>query len=808
MSVIIVWLYERPPVTLESPQGLTSPQLKSKGEDMPRAWRLAWVGLIVLELAAGAAQAVHLRGQIVRVGYVGSSRQGQGDTTGADHFRIGFYTPILVELTNDDADTFTGVIEARQIDRDGDEVVARLQVMVSGTRRYYLYVPAGEAEGGDRFAVRVLGGEDGEEGLARLFDDANQPVRELVPASDPVPIEPESRVILDISDVNSLRELVDNTRLNRPVTVLRVSARDLPTDPVGLEMVDTVIWDGGDLESFRDPGQREALLEWTRRGGRLVIGVSRNWQQLDRSKFGEALPARLTGTASMSILDSKWVSGFAPEFKPPLTYCPVPLRSLAEDALPLIPGIDTESPPTPGDLVLAARRPFGRGDVVLVTAELRELLDPKRGSNLVPGILLSRLVGLRSEEAGDDDTGYPREDLFQYFEQQTGFQVTTQFYLLFAFVFVVGYVLLATGGTWLWLKKRGLVHYAWTGFALVAAVASGVSLVAVHLVRGVGYRVQELAIVDAQAGSPEATAISYFGLKTPTHTSLDLRIASRGRPVEDTPDGTTCLRPLPVSNNPMAMSGSQFRAGQRYEAAATLGELHAVPLRATLKQLEGFWRGKMDGQLQASLQRRGGELSADSYIQNNLGTDLAKCYLLVPTSNAGWPDRRNLYAVRSYYLGDLRNGQKLTFAEIEAALRKNANLGPDDRLKPVYLSENQESWLRRFGVSPEIMYGRGSLREEQKLDLGKLNEALILVSTFDEIGRKQRKEVSRSQGQHLDRSLALSSRMAMLIGFSEDPGPATLCWRPAGDTSARWRPVLSEPGRKVMYRFAIPIRPW
>jgi hypothetical protein len=164
--------------------------------------------------------------------------------------------------------------------------------------------------------------------------------------------------------------------------------------------------------------------------------------------------------------------------------------------------------------------------------------------------------------------------------------------------------------------------------------------------------------------------------------------------------------------------------------------------------------------------------------------------------------------VRSYYLGDLRNGQKLTFAEIEAALRKNANLGPDDRLKPVYLSENQESWLRRFGVSPEIMYGRGSLREEQKLDLGKLNEALILVSTFDEIGRKQRKEVSRSQGQHLDRSLALSSRMAMLIGFSEDPGPATLCWRPAGDTSARWRPVLSEPGRKVMYRFAIPIRPW
>ena len=56
--------------------------------------------------------------------------------------------------------------------------------------------------------------------------------------------------------------------------------------------------------------------------------------------------------------------------------------------------------------------------------------------------------------------------------------------------------------------------------------------------------------------------------------------------------------------------------------------------------------------------------------------------------------------------------------------------------------------------------------------------------------------------------LALSSRMAMLIGFSEDPGPATLCWRPAGDRTARWRPLPSEPGRKVMYRIAIPIEPW
>lgn len=775
---------------------------------MPRAWRFAWLGLVALGLTAVPAQAVHLRGQILRIGFTGTSRG--TFTTGADHFRIGAYVPILVELTNDDADSFTGVIEARQIDRDGDEVRARRRVMVSGTRRYYLYVPGGESEAASEFSVRVLEGEDGQLGLARLFNDQNEPVRELIPGANPSIIANEARVILDISDVNRLRELVTDPKLNRPVTVLRVAARELPDDPAGLEIADTVVWDGGDLEDFRDLPQREAVLEWTRRGGCLVIGVSRNWQQLSRSKFGEILPARLTGTATTSEFSKTWKTdqfGFVNAFDPPLTYCPVRYGSLLPDAMPLIPsGTSSENPLTAQDFVLAARRPFGRGDVVLVTAGIRELLDPTRGSNIDANSLFSQLVGLKPEEPSEDEASYPREDLFRYMQQQIGFQTTTQLYLLFAFVFVVGYVLLATGGSWLWLRNRKLTHHAWLAFAGVAVAASGASLGAVQLIRGVGYRVQELSIVDARAGSPEAAAVIYWGLKTPTHTRLDLRVATRGHSPEDTPDGSTCLRPLPINTDPLSMSASQYQAGQRYEAVAELGELHAVPLRATLKQAEGFWRGPLSGQFQASLRRDGGELRGDSWILNNLGTNLRKCMLLVPTSNSGWPDRRSIYGIRSYDVGDLPNGQRVTFAQIRAVLLKQAGRAPDDPLPAVYLKNVQDGWLSRFGVRRDTMYGV-QLEEEEKVDLGKLNEALILVSTFDEIERKQRTQVSRSQGQQLDRSLSLSSRTAMLIGFSDDPGPAILCWRPADEDQARWRPLPSEDGRKVMYRITIPIEP-
>src|SRR5690606_9637502 len=145
------------------------------------------------------------------------------------------------------------------------------------------------------------------------------------------------------------------------------------------------------------------------------------------------------------------------------------------------------------------------------------------------------------------------EDLFRYIEQQTGFQVTTGLYLLIAFVFVVSYVGLATGGSWLWLRKRKLVQHAWGTFALIAVVAAGFSLAAVHLIRGVGFRVQELAFVDAEAGARDAAATVYFGLMTPTHTTLDVCVTTRGRPADEMPDGVALLRPMPVNTGPLSM---------------------------------------------------------------------------------------------------------------------------------------------------------------------------------------------------------------------------------------------------------------
>lgn len=770
---------------------------------MPRAWRLAWVGVLAVGLGVVSAQETHLRGEIVRVGFAGSA---QGDVDrGSDRYRVGYYTPVLVRFTKDGGDTFTGAIEVRQTDRDGDEVVARRDVMLTGSRLYYLYVPGGDDPNRWQFRVRALNADGS---LAKLYNDKNELVPELTPDVPPAIIDNESRVILDITAVNRLGALTQERDVNRPVTVLRVAASELPDDPAGLEMADTIVWDEGDPEMLKDPGRQQALREWTRRGGRLVIAVSKNWQQLN-DKFGDMLPAKLTKTESMSKVDPKWeqdlFNSFANPFEPPLTYCPVTQADLLPGALAFIPEDCTGTDP-----ILAVRRPFGRGEVILVAAELRDLTDPKRRTNIQADLLLRRVVGVRREQQkSDQDNNFSvRDDLFRYVEQQTGFQVTTQLYLMFAFLFVVTYVALATGGSWVWLKKRKLIQHAWASFALVAVVASLTSLVAVQVIRGVGYKVQEMAFVDAEAGATDAAAVIYFGLKTPTHVTLDLRLATRGQSVEDTPDGTTSLRPLPVSTGPLRGRGSEFTAGQKYEVVSSLGEIKEVPLRATLKQFEALWHGRMPGRLEASLRRQRGDLRPDSWIRNGLGTDLKNCFLLVPTSASTWPDRQNIFGPRVYELGNLANGQQITLAQIEAAMAKAQGVKEGDKAKVEYLTDRQRGWVRGFGANIDSRWGGGMPEEERKLDMGRITDALMLVSTFDDINRDMRVQVARSQGQQLDRTMTMTRETALLIGFSDDAGPAVLCWRTPGSHPGRWRSLTSEEaGRRVVYRVNIPVEP-
>lgn len=768
---------------------------------------------------AAPVQAVHLRGKVMRVGYSGSST-GVYATVG-DIYRVGRWTPVWVELSNDDGDQFEGVIEVRQPDADGDEVVASREVAVRGARQFCLYVPGGppsddrlgRGTGVAAFTVRVF---DREGRLARLHDDKGTPVKELRPVREPVPVSADALLILDMSrpPFGQLDEVRRLERLQDFVT-MRCLPAELPDSVAGLELVDVITWDSPDPGGL-DTLQSDALLEWVRRGGRLILGAGKNWDSLSQSKFGPVLPARLTGAESTSDgeLLRDWLAPDAPRTGlPTITYCPIRRENLLPGAVSILPRNARAD-----EQVWASRRACGRGEVVLVAAELKDVFALTPGDQDRP-FLRRELLRLKSSPEPRGNVFYHgTTDVFTRVAAQTAFQTTSGFYFAFAFAFVIAYIVLVTGGTWGWLVRRGGVRHAWVASAVLAAAASGVSLGAVQLVRAWGQGVHEMTVVDGQIGAYEAVATSYLGLKTASHTLLDICVPQQWVKAADSPELRGSLRPYAMEAG--SSQQSRFAVPHRYESVAHLGELRSVPFRATLKQFVSTWRGNLDGRIAASLRYNaiGDELDRTSWVENQLGTELNDCYLLYRAASSGF--------VHVYTLGTLPPNTRVELGRVAAAmeeqhrrnmsqfqaLRDRGSGSEEERARwsPPLLRVLLDQSLRAIGVTSTR--GRDENSRDQRViaDHAPAYVApLLLLTFFDDLELAtllaQGQELSRSQGRELEMSSRLEVGSALLIGFSQSPSPLRLCRRKPGSDADAWKPLL--PARSaVMYRFMAPVQ--
>ncbi len=772
---------------------------------------------LLVGLAGGVLPVSHaagqIRGRVVRVGLF----------AGANPIvREGEWSFIEVELRYNGVKPFDGELRVEQRERDGDVVLSPLPVALApdgSPRSYDVYFVPHDMGGGGVVRVRLF---DASGKLAPLTDDTGQeqpalmsPAVNTIGADEFLIVDLSPRKLPHVSGLDSGGAGPASDEINSR-RVRAMAPRELPARWQGLAPVDAIVWDDADPGAQSDQ-QIEALLDWVRQGGRLLLTSGSNWQMLAKSPLARVLPVTINGVSETSealafedIVGQSLVDKLDLErryFRNPITLCRI--RALPS-ALPIPRRCPNEQ--------IAYRRMLGRGMLTFVGGSLHELL-PSSGdapfSQACERVVARNFLLLPRVREPVQAMLQMRPDLFRLVRQSIDFEEIGAAFLIFAIVFACVYTLIATGGSYWYLKRRSLQHHCWTVFAVVGVAGSLIGTAMVWTLRGVSRKVWQTTIIDSYAGRDDGYATCLFGLKTPNHTRLRLDL-----PVGDATGPSAAhgsLQPMPETLS-LNASRSRFVAPERYRCLWAGETLDDVPLRATLKQFLGRTHGPIGGTLDAKLtfRRIGDEagnrvldVSDDSFLRNGLGVDLHDCFL-IETERAG-DQRGRAGGVRCYYLGVLAaKGDGLD----AAALRGKMFLKPPDPLRPNGPLERKpeinlaiDKWLRRWQVravktvsSDRLRLGTRDL-PRQKLTAEQHEFALLLLSAFDLIEDSGKTgstaiRLLRTHGRPLGCMHQLTPGTAILIGYSNQPAPMTL--------NVDERPL--RPSKALtMYRFVIPV---
>ncbi len=753
--------------------------------------------------------------------------------TRGDIIRAGCWTPIYVDVSLlDQQSSFDGSIRAAQLDTDGDEafdsVEVHLRAESGGHSRLILYVPANPVTGDGRFAVEL---RDQDSSVVQVVSDGVLAARAL-PSDVPDVITHDDVVVLSvctaaIGRVKDLAGTRQGSSLRQTVQVAHISPTDLPEHWIGLDAVDYVVWDDAKPELLT-PRQLNALLEWCQHGGTLLIGASESARSFALTRqLAAAMPADVSEVLSVTNLPltrkallaqpvaeertstADWLDV---PFAQPI---PLALSKARKNAIVVVREIVQGTKES--DVV--TRTALGSGHLIFSAIRLHDLFSAPGNAST----LFERLFHF-IPASGTNQGALTPVSLFGNVSSAVGFVRSRSAYLVITFVFAILYVGIATGGTWWFLGKRQWRQHSWTAFAVVALVAGIGAGMAVGAARGITDRLQQIAIINADAGESFGRGTVFFGLKTGLDKRLDLWMPSNWL-MDKEPEMSSCfLRPLPAGAD--WRQGERFSDPEEYALRPASAEINDARFRATLKRFEGRWEGPLGGQLSAQLavgsDGKDRLLTEDSYVVNNLGVELTQCRLIQTLFDPGAIASERATATFVYMIdGTLpADGTKVRLRERCFQLTGPQKIA--DILRQSELKKRQGEWSRQFaGLWAGLA---GSTSDEANAALGKEREAIMLLSTigdFDSgampsafsggftLSRDRlrqldlREQLTAGHNADSEKGLPADPNGSMvLVGFARGGGPIRLMSRTGDHAFTAVTP--EEDASWCMYRIRLP----
>ncbi|MBL9032296.1 MAG: hypothetical protein JNM80_11415 [Phycisphaerae bacterium] len=382
----------------------------------------------------------------------------------------------------------------------------------------------------------------------------------------------------------------------RTEVVGQISAESMPDRWQGLLSYSVVVWNEG-LPASLSVDQAEAIREWVRRGGHLVVVLPRvGGAWLDSGNpLSDLVPrvvvsreegANLTRLGPLITKDSRQELPTS-ETVQVMTASPGAGPTEAIGILPAYAGSEGR------EKWLVSRRLVGTGMVTLVGLDAASRWMTERG---LPDAELfwHRVLGRRGELEGraTRQGGLPRAAIGREtitLDRDIGDQIAKgeaagKGVLLGLGVFVL-YWLAAGPLGYALLKRKGWQRHAWVGFVAAAGVFTGVAWGGATVLRPSRLSASHLTVLDHVYGQPVQRARSFVSVLIPRYGRATVRVGG-GRS-----DGSEATRNLLSPWEPEGGSGSGFPDARGYRCESTSPDRLTVPTRATVKQFEAEWSG-------------------------------------------------------------------------------------------------------------------------------------------------------------------------------------------------------------------------
>ncbi|MDZ4756383.1 MAG: hypothetical protein SGJ11_18060 [Phycisphaerae bacterium] len=565
-----------------------------------------------------------------------------------DCARPGDWIGVRIAATSTSAEVKKIELVLEAANADADVVENSLILTVSGQRiERWVYIklpPSSAAQTVVSSTVYLLRVFEVDEQGRRIDEIANSRVNGSTALSTSIPVDQLVDLILVLGDSGlglegysrgGVRGMGMLPSLNSTaLTVRGISPRELPDRWAGLSQYQAIIWcDPRRLPSQLEGAQAEALKEWTRRGGTLVIGVAGPnafdaWFPAGAQPhpLSDILPStppqRREGVAIQDLLPI--LSKNQEVLNPKATFdiATFDAKSLDRGYRPFVALPSRKAPtgialPREGTLdgtIVGIQRNLGRGQVVVLGIDVDSI--GKSGLQRVglpqADVFWNRILGRRGDVPSSEDLNVLEDaghvNSTPPSTSALGSGETVMKLIGISTKAAVGILSAATlfGTYWLLsgpLGFTGLKHFrrerhSWVLFVVFAFLFTAIAWIGGALLGRTAPSLQHLTVIDQlafdpaetdpNAGVPPQTAISWFSAFLPGYSPTRVRVGVGEKDSGETGDL------LASWAKPPSGSGDAFPNRDRYVVPTEHQNDYAVPSRATSVDFVARWRGTIE----------------------------------------------------------------------------------------------------------------------------------------------------------------------------------------------------------------------